>query len=271
MIVKQFIMQHSQRLARIDVELLLCEALAVPRSWLLAHDLDELSEADAARANTLIARRQQGEPVAHILGRRDFWDFSLEVTPATLIPRPDTEVIVEAALARIGHHAKVADIGTGTGAIAIAIARECPSATVFAGEFSLAAAQLAQRNIANNAPQKVSLWQGSWLAAIADNSLDMIVSNPPYIDQNDQHLSEGDVRFEPLSALVADNSGLADIQQIAQQAKVVLKPGGWLLLEHGWDQAVRVAELLQELGYKKVQGVRDYGGNDRVTLGRRPC
>lgn len=271
MIVKAYLQQQCETLDRIDVELLICRALSVPRSWLLGHDLDELSAAQHNDCEQLMQRRRNGEPVAHILGEREFWDFTLAVNASTLIPRPDTEVLVEAALALAPSGGVLADLGTGTGAVAIALARELPSATVFAGEHSGAAAQLAQQNIDCNAPQRVHLWQGSWLDAVADHSLDMVVSNPPYIDAKDHHLFEGDVRFEPSSALVAAQSGLADIVCIAKQAQQVLKPSGWLLVEHGWDQEQSVAKIFADCGYHNIRCQYDYGGNPRITLGQIAC
>lgn len=271
MIVKQFILHYCQQLARIDVELLLCHALSKPRSWLLAHDLDSLTLAQQRQAQALIERRLAGEPVAYILGYRDFWDVRVEVSPDTLIPRPDTEVLVETALPLLEAKAVVADVGTGTGAIAIAIAREKPLAHVLACDFQFGAAQLAARNSLRTTNGRVAVWQGSWLTAIAPASLDMVVGNPPYIDASDPHLGQGDVRFEPRSALVAANQGLADIALIAEQALTVLKPGGWLLLEHGWQQGSAVAGLFNHLGYQQVRSVDDYGGNPRVTLGRHAC
>lgn len=271
MIVKAYLQRQCQTLDRIDVELLICRALGVPRSWLLGHDLDELSPAQQARCDALIERRRLGEPVAHILGEREFWDFTLAINATTLIPRPDTEVLVEAALALKPNASMIADLGTGTGAVAIALARELPNATVLAGEYSGDAAQLAQQNIAANAAHRVHLWQGSWLDAIADESLDMVVSNPPYIDAEDHHLFEGDVRFEPSSALVAEKAGLADIMCIAKQAQSVLKADGWLAVEHGWDQEHSVAQIFAKFGYLNIRCQYDYGGNPRVTLGQKAC
>lgn len=269
--VKALIDQYARQLARVDLEVLISHALAVPRSWLLAHDLDVLNDAQISACQQLIERRLTGEPVAHIVGYRDFWTFRLAVNPSTLIPRPDTEILVEAALERLPDDGWVVDVGTGTGAVALALAVEKPRATVLAGELSTPACALAKQNIAAIAPTKVSLWQGSWLAAIAGESLDMVVSNPPYIDGQDNHLQQGDVRFEPASALVAPKQGLADIGQLAKQALVCLKPGGWLLFEHGYDQGEVCQHILRALGYQNVAGRRDYGGQARVTLGRKSC
>lgn len=229
-------------------------------------------ELDAAQQATLagwLARRLNGEPIAHLIGEREFWSLPLKVSPATLIPRPDTEVLVEQALARLpGGPCALLDLGTGTGAIALALKSERPDADVWAVDRMPAAAALARTNSAALG-LPIEVRDGSWFAPLSDAPrFAMIVSNPPYIDGTDPHLHEGDVRFEPRSALVAEEQGLADIRLIVTQAPAHLVPGGWLLLEHGWDQGEAVRQLLLQQGYVQVETMRDYGDNERVTLGR---
>ncbi len=234
-------------------------------------------ELDAAQQATLqgwLERRLNGEPIAHLIGEREFWSLPLKVSPATLIPRPDTEVLVEQALARLpAGPCAVLDLGTGTGAIALALKSERPDADVWAVDRMPAAAALARANSAALG-LPIEVRDGSWFEPLVAPSSSkaprfaMIVSNPPYIDGADPHLDEGDVRFEPRSALVADEQGLADIRLIVAGAPAHLLPGGWLLLEHGWQQGAAVRQLLLQQGYLQVETVRDYGDNERVTLGR---
>ncbi len=255
---------------RADIELLLCEVLGRPRSFLFTWPDKILSADQQARFERLLVRRKQGEPVAHLLGYRDFWTLRLKVSPDTLIPRPDTETLVEQALALLPElPARVADLGTGTGAIALALASERPQWQLIATDLHPGAVALTRENAAAHGLNNVAVLQGSWCAPL-QGDFDMIVSNPPYIDPEDPHLSQGDVRFEPLSALTAEEKGMADLRTIAEQAKTHLKPGGWLLFEHGYDQGEAVRDLLQTLGYAQVCTQRDLGDNDRVTLGCWP-
>ncbi len=255
---------------RLDIELLLCEVLDKPRSWLFTWPDKTLSAEQQVRFEQLLARRLHGEPVAHLLGYRDFWTLRLKVSPDTLIPRPDTETLVEQALALLPDgSARVADLGTGTGAIALALASERPQWQLIATDLHPGAVALAQENAQAHQLNNVAILQGSWCAPLQGH-FDMIVSNPPYIDPEDPHLDQGDVRFEPLSALTAEDKGMADIRAIAEQAKAHLKPGGWLLFEHGYDQGEAVRDLLRQLGYAQVCTQRDLGDNDRVTLGCWP-
>jgi len=256
---------------RLDVELLLCEVMQRPRSWLFTWPEHALSNTQQAVFMTLLERRKRGEPVAHLLGYRDFWTLRLRVSPSTLIPRPDTEVLVEQALQRLDTPvARVADLGTGTGAVALALASERPGWMLIATELQPDAVQLAQINATEHKLANVEIRQGSWCDPL-DGQFDMIVSNPPYIDPDDPHLRQGDVRFEPLTALTAEHKGMADIERIAADARDCLKTGGWLLLEHGYDQAAQVRQLLNQLGYEQVFTADDYGGNDRVSGGRWPA
>lgn len=254
---------------RADADALLCHLLDCRRSYLMTWPEHELDAAQQATLAGWLARRLNGEPIAHLIGEREFWSLPLKVSPATLIPRPDTEVLVEQALARLpGGPCALLDLGTGTGAIALALKSERPDADVWAVDRMPAAAALARTNSAALG-LPIEVRDGSWFAPLSDAPrFAMIVSNPPYIDGADPHLDEGDVRFEPRSALVAEEQGLADIRLIVTQAPAHLVPGGWLLLEHGWDQGEAVRQLLLQQGYVQVETVRDYGDNERVTLGR---
>ncbi|UJQ38022.1 peptide chain release factor N(5)-glutamine methyltransferase [Aeromonas caviae] len=254
---------------RADADALLCHLLDCRRSYLMTWPEHELDAAQQATLAGWLARRLNGEPIAHLIGEREFWSLPLKVSPATLIPRPDTEVLVEQALARLpGCPCALLDLGTGTGAIALALKSERPDADVWAVDRMPAAAALARTNSAALG-LPIEVRDGSWFAPLSDAPrFAMIVSNPPYIDGTDPHLHEGDVRFEPRSALVAEEQGLADIRLIVTQAPAHLVPGGWLLLEHGWDQGEAVRQLLLQQGYVQVETVRDYGDNERVTLGR---
>ncbi|MFM4727040.1 peptide chain release factor N(5)-glutamine methyltransferase [Aeromonas caviae] len=254
---------------RADADALLCHLLDCRRSYLMTWPEHELDAAQQATLAGWLARRLNGEPIAHLIGEREFWSLPLKVSPATLIPRPDTEVLVEQALARLpGGPCALLDLGTGTGAIALALKSERPDADVWAVDRMPAAAALARTNSAALG-LPIEVRDGSWFAPLSDAPrFAMIVSNPPYIDGTDPHLHEGDVRFEPRSALVAEEQGLADIRLIVTQAPAHLVPGGWLLLEHGWDQGEAVRQLLLQQGYVQVETVRDYGDNERVTLGR---
>ena len=254
--------------AALDVELMLCHLLKKPSSYLFTWPDRVLDPDDESKLHQLIRRRLDGEPVAHILGSRGFWDFDLEVSHHTLIPRPDTEVLVEKALELcVLDRARVADLGTGTGAVALALAWERSGWQVIASDFVADAAKLAERNRKSLKLDNVQVITGSWFEPHAGH-YDLIVSNPPYIDPADPHLTEGDVRFEPLSALIADNHGMADIELICDQSRKYLSHGGVLMFEHGFDQGEGCRQLLERLGYAEVDTARDYGNNERVTYGR---
>ena len=254
---------------RADADALLCHLLECRRGYLMTWPERELDAAQQATLAGWLARRLQGEPIAHLIGEREFWSLPLKVSPATLIPRPDTEVLVEQALARLpAGPCALLDLGTGTGAIALALKSERPDADVWAVDRMPEAAALARANSAALG-LPVTVRDGSWFEPLSGAPrFAMIVSNPPYIDGADPHLDQGDVRFEPRSALAADEAGLADIRLIVAGAPAHLVPGGWLLLEHGWDQGAAVRQLLLQQGYDQVETVRDYGDNERVTLGR---
>ncbi|ALZ76082.1 peptide chain release factor N(5)-glutamine methyltransferase [Rheinheimera sp. F8] len=230
-----------------------------------------LSDAELSRLNAALQRRASGEPLAYITGRWWFWDLELEVAPCTLIPRPDTELLVEQALALpLPPEATVLDMGTGTGAIALTLASQRPDWQVTAVDFSPDAVALAERNRSRLKLVNASVVQSDWYQAVAGKRFDLIISNPPYIDGSDPHLQQGDVRYEPLSALVAADDGLADIRLICAKAPAHLQPGGWLWLEHGHQQHNAVQQILTDAGFIAVQSRRDYGGNWRISGGSRP-
>ncbi|MGS0942124.1 peptide chain release factor N(5)-glutamine methyltransferase [Pseudomonas luteola] len=257
---------------RLDAELLLAAALGKPRSFLRTWPERIVTREAKDLYSTFIERRRDGEPIAYILGHQGFWSLDLEVSPDTLIPRPDTELLVETALALTGaERRRVLDLGTGTGAIALALAHERAQWQVMGVDRVDGAVVLAERNRARLGISNASFQQSHWFAALSAERFDIIVSNPPYIPHNDPHLDEGDVRYEPASALVAGDDGLDDIRLIVQQAPEHLLPSGWLLLEHGFDQAPAVRSLLTEQGFISVESHRDLGGHERVTLGQRPC
>lgn len=252
-----------------DAEILLEFVTGKARTYLLAFGETQLSAEQEAQLATLLARRKTGEPVAHLVGEREFWSLPLYVSPATLIPRPDTECLVEQALSRLPAQAcRILDLGTGTGAIALALASERPDCEVTAVDVMPDAVALAQSNVARLGFPNVTVLQSSWFSALDNRTFGMIVSNPPYIDEHDPHLTQGDVRFEPLTALVAANEGLADIVHIVTTSRQHLLPGGWLLVEHGWTQGDAVRDVFIAAGYRAVETCRDYGGNDRLTLGQ---
>lgn len=254
---------------RRDAEILLGFVTGRARTFILAFGETELLPAEQAQLEALLARRQRGEPVAHLVGIREFWSLPLFVSPATLIPRPDTECLVEQALARLpATPCAILDLGTGTGAIALALASERPDCHITAVDLMPDAVDLARRNAEHLGLANVTLLQSHWFSALAGQRFATIVSNPPYIDEQDPHLAEGDVRFEPRSALVAAEQGLADLAWIIAQARAFLLPDGWLLLEHGWQQGEQVRALFAKNNYQDVETTRDYGGNERLTAGR---
>ncbi|WP_220813012.1 peptide chain release factor N(5)-glutamine methyltransferase [Pseudomonas paralcaligenes] len=258
--------------ARLDAELLLAAALGKPRSYLRTWPEHEPDDAQLATFSAMLERRRAGEPVAYILGHQGFWSLELEVAPHTLIPRPDTELLVETVLQLVpATPLRVLDLGTGTGAIALALASERGGWTVTGVDRIAEAVALAERNRQRLKLDNAEFRQSSWFEALAGERFGLIVSNPPYIAAQDRHLAEGDVRFEPLSALVAGADGLDDIRQIIGEAPQHLEVGGWLLLEHGYDQAEAVRALLSDAGFLAVESRRDLGGHERISLGRWPA
>lgn len=307
--------EHGSSSPRLDAELLMMHVTKLNKVQLITGDLEELSALDETVFRALLTERLKGVPMAYILGEREFWDLTLKVTPDTLIPRPDTEVLVEKALTLINcnHLRDVLDLGTGSGAIILALKHTVPELHATAIDSSRAALEVAMENAARY-HLEVNFQQGCWFTPFVEECVaasqegsdiqygtkldalalsegasaqdqaraqaqaeagglpqaarfDLIVSNPPYIEENDPHLSEGDVRFEPRSALVSGKDGLDDIRIIAHEARAFLRHNGYLLLEHGYNQGAAVRALLNELGYHKVETIRDYGQNERVTLG----
>lgn len=257
--------------AALEAQLLLQHVLNVNRAWLIAHADDALQTNKNAAFETLLKRRLSGEPIAYILGVREFYGLDLMVTPDTLIPRPDTETLVEAALDKSPDDAfNVLDLGTGSGAIAFAIAKSRPQASVTAVDASEAALDVAKKNVQRLNIPNVQFILSNWFDACSTEKFDLIVSNPPYIEQHDAHLSQGDLRFEPMSALASGADGLDDIRQIVSNCLVHLKPQGWLMLEHGYNQAEQVADLMAETGLVNIVTIKDLGNNDRVTIGKNP-
>lgn len=254
----------------LDANVLLCHVLDKPRSYLLTWPDKSLDTQQQHQFDALIERRKAGEPVAYIIGEREFWSLPLKVSPSTLIPRPDTERLVELALDKAQLiDGDILDLGTGTGAIALALASELPLRKVFGIDLREEAWQLASDNAERLGIANASFWNGSWFTPVPSGTkFALVVSNPPYIEENDPHLTLGDVRFEPKSALVAQDNGLADIKTISENARDYLLNEGWLLFEHGYDQGAAVREILQGFGYSNVETQKDYAGNDRVTLGQ---
>lgn len=260
----------SARIDATDAALLLAHALSRPRAWLYAHGDDAIDAQALASFAALVARRTAGEPVAYLTGTRGFWSFDLAVSPATLIPRPETERLVELALARMPSETslRVADLGTGSGAIALALARERPRAQVVATDASETALAIAQANARQLGVDNIEFRRGHWCSPLRGERFDLIASNPPYIADDDAHLREGDLRFEPPAALASGRDGLDAIRCIVRDAPTHLIDGGWLLLEHGWQQGGAVRELLRAAGFTAVSSEQDLEARDRVTLGR---
>ena len=264
--------QACERIDGADARALLAHALQRPPVWLFAHGDEPIDAAAQQRFEALLARRIEGEPVAYLIGRRGFWAFDLLVSPQTLIPRPETELLVELALERAPPAAglRMADLGTGSGAIALALAHERPQAQVIAVDVSEGALEIARANAQALRLHNVEFRHGDWLAPLAGERFHLIASNPPYIGDDDPHLREGDLRFEPARALSSGPDGLEAIDTIIRDAPAHLHPGGWLLLEHGWEQGEALRGLLSAAGFDAVSTHRDLEHRDRVTLGHWP-
>jgi release factor glutamine methyltransferase len=259
---------ESQPAARLEAEILVCKALGVERAWLYANPEQLLDPSQLTACEGLIERRCKGEPVAYLIGEREFWSMRLKITPDVLIPRPETELLVETVLEAIPPAAqwRIADLGTGSGAIALALALERPDCEVHATEYSGAALTLARENGRLLAPGRVRFHQGSWLAPL-QGKFDVLVSNPPYIAFNDPHLQQGDCRYEPADALTPGRDALAAFRHIADESRHCLQRGGILAFEHGFDQGEALQRLLAEFGYRRVKTHKDLEKRDRVTMG----
>ncbi|EPM44047.1 N5-glutamine S-adenosyl-L-methionine-dependent methyltransferase [Pseudomonas syringae pv. actinidiae ICMP 19099] len=259
--------------ARLDIELLLAAALGKPRSFLHTWPERIVSTEAAVAFAGYLQRRRTGEPVAYIIGQQGFWKLDLEVAPHTLIPRPETEMLVEAALELVPAFApaQVLDLGTGTGAIALALANDRQQWKVTAVDRVPEAVALAERNRQRLQLDNAQVLNSHWFSALEGRQFDLIISNPPYIADADPHLSAGDVRFEPSSALTAGSDGLDDLRTIIADASAHLNADGWLLLEHGYDQGPAVRELLIRHGFERIQTRRDLGEHERITFGCKPC
>lgn len=256
--------------AGLDAALLLCAVLAKPKSYLYAWPERTLTAGEVALYFDFLGRRASGEPVAHIIGQREFWSLNLKVSPASLIPRPDTECLVEQALhfAQSRRAGKILDLGTGSGAIALALASELPQWSVVGCDYVTEAVALAEENRQKLGLANVKFMQSNWYANLTvGDKYDLIVSNPPYIEENDPHLSQGDVRFEPRSALVSGEDGLRDIRRIVAESGAYLNSGGAMLLEHGYRQGDAVRQILLSAGFLSVSTLKDLAGQDRVSWG----
>lgn len=257
--------------ALLDAQLLLQQVLQCDRQYLYMHPEQTLNDTQWHNYRLLIEKRRAGHPIAHLLGYKDFWSLTLEVNASTLIPRPDTEILVEQALQlALPAQANVLELGCGTGAISLALASERPHWNFEAVDIEPAAVELAIRNRDRyQLGPRVAIHCSDWFSAIDTREFDLIISNPPYIAPEDEHLDQGDVRFEPRSALTANAQGYADLAQIIEQGYGYLATHGWMLLEHGYQQAPKVAKLFTESGYQKVNTAKDYANLDRVTFAQR--
>lgn len=265
-------MREGSESWRLDTELLLAEALTTTREFLFTWPKREVEAHSLQVFEGWFARRAAGEPLAYILGKKDFWDFQLRVNPHVLIPRPETELLVESALALFGPDSaavrRIVDLGTGSGAIAIALARELPACQVLAVDLSEDALAVARENAARLRASNLQFRRGSWCEGLEPATFDLVVSNPPYVAADDVHLQRADLQYEPIIALVAGDNGLGDIKAIVEQSRVVLRNKGWLLVEHGYQQGADVKGIFSELGYCNIEGKQDLAGLDRVTIGQ---
>jgi release factor glutamine methyltransferase len=271
------LLKHSDQLQstsdspQLDCELLLCYVLDVDRTWLRTWPEKEVSKSLEAKFCALLEQRVQGQPIAYLVGSRGFWSIDLQVSEDTLIPRPETELLVELALGlKLPKNSHGLDLGTGTGAVVLALASERLDMNFTAVDSQMGAVSLANKNCQNLGLANVAIFQSDWFNSVqlTDNYFDLIVSNPPYISANDPHLQQGDVRYEPNTALVSGVDGLDDLKKIIARSPCYLKPDGWLLLEHGFDQGPAIVRLMNNAGFQKVVTHKDYNQVDRVTLGQ---
>ena len=262
-------LQQTLPLGPLENRILICHALGLTRVSLITQSERALTQPEAEQLSALVERRFGGEPIAYIVGKREFFGLDFALTHAVLIPRPDTELLVELALERLPLQGRVLDMGTGSGAIAVALAHTRPDAQVTALDVSAPALEVARANALANKAQ-VRFLLSDWFAAVDTDRYDLIVSNPPYIADGDVHLSQGDLRFEPVGALTDHADGLSALRTIAMGAPARLAPHGWLLMEHGYDQAEQVRQMLAAIGYTEVQSWRDLAAIERVTGGRAP-
>ncbi len=266
--VRAALEEAAVEIGLVDARVLACHLLGADRAWLAANPMHVLSESQDARFDLLVAQRVMGHPVAYLVGTREFWGRDFEVGPAVLIPRPETETLVEAALARMPETARVLDLGCGSGAIAVTLACERPQAAVEAVDASAEALEVARRNAARHGAS-VAFAHGSWYAPVAGRRFDLVVANPPYVAAADRHLAEGDLRFEPRQALTDGSpDGLDSIRAIVSGAPGHLKSGGWLLIEHGYDQSPACRALLEAAGLRGIVSIPDLAGIPRVAGGR---
>ena len=265
-------LKNSSPTPALDAQVLLAHSLGQDRTYVIAHARDDLDTDTQKRFEQLVTKRLDGTPVAYLTGQQEFWSLPIMVTVDTLIPRPETEVLVELALEKIPEHGdfSVADIGTGSGAIALAIASERKNASVIASDSSAQAIEVAMRNANQLELDNIKFVEGATFDPLVNKIFDLVVSNPPYVPENDPHLTQGDVRFEPRSALAAGHDGLDVIRQIVEQAIDYLVPQGWLMIEHGYDQESAVEKLFERAGFEEIECYRDLSGQPRVTIGRRP-
>ena len=265
--IRALIGEATPKIGRFEAMILLAHILGKPKEYLIAHDDEELPDTTLMTFDVYVSMRLDGVPIAYLTGRQEFFGRYFTVDHNVLIPRPDTEVLIEQALIVAPEKPEILDIGTGSGCIAITLAKECPGALVTATDISEAALSVARSN-AEALDAKVEFRKGSWWEAVPEVArYDLIVSNPPYIRNDDEHLPA--LRHEPQGALTDGGTGLSCLEEIAAHAMNHLRHGGWLLVEHGWDQGHDVAALFRSAGLAAVRTVRDYGGNDRVTMGRK--
>lgn len=267
----QYLNQHSDT-PTLDAELLLIHILKVSRTYLIIHPEQQLSAEQRQQFVNFLRRRQQGEPVAYITGHQGFWSLDLQVSKDTLIPRPETELLIELALQQLPQNSaiKVADLGTGSGAIALALASERPAWQIYATDTSTAALKIAQQNALNLALSRIRFFQGDWFDALPSHDFTAIISNPPYLAENDPHLHASGLPFEPISALTAPEAGLKAIRELIEQAQAYLLPGGWIMLEHGYNQMEVVQELFRKNAYTDIHSQKDLNGQWRCSIARKP-